>query len=280
MRTTSRRAVLALCTMLALPSVVVGQARDVPDITGSIISRAPVTGAPFVAEVTVSIPRVVGAARTTYEGRARYMRDGQGRVRVDQFVVPMDGGRSGTEARSIIQQQFESPGAVLVDHAQRLLTDVGSGMARMLVGGGNYYVVATGQRRSLNAIGAANTQEFHGLGRDAVREAVLGSRLVAGVEAEGRRLTVVLPAGAERNSGPLEIVEERWDSPALGITLYARLVDPRVGVAEYSATSVTRVEPGSEHFALPDGYSLGTINPTYTASWESWLNPPSRGRRY
>lgn len=279
MRTTSRLALLTLCTILGLPSVLVGQARDLPEVTGSIISRAPVTGAPFVAEVTVSIPRVLGATRTTYEGHARYMRDGQGRVRVDQFVVPMDGGRSGTEVRSILQQQFERPSAVLVDHAQRLLTDVAWGMSRMLVGGGNLYVVATGQRHSLNAFGAANTRDFHGLGGDAVREEVLGSRLIAGVEAEGRRLTVVLPAGAERNSGPVEIVEERWDSSALGITLYARLVDPRVGVAEYRATSVKRVEPGSEHFAPPDGYSLGTINPTYTASWESWLNPPSRRRR-
>lgn len=278
MLATLRHALTMLCVALGVGIPLAAQTGDLGDMPGSIVSRAPIAGAPLVAEVAVSIPRVVGGTPIIYAGRARYFRDGHGRVRVDQFLVPAAGGRSGTEFRSILQTGKARPAAVWIDHAGRRVTEVGTGLARMFVGG-DYYVVATGQQSSLNAPGAAQTRAFHKLVNGTAPETALGSRMFSGVEAEGRRLTVVVPAGAERNDAPVTIVEERWDSPALGITLYARLADPRVGVAEYQVTSMKRVEPGPEHFALPEGYSVGLINPTHSASWESWLNPPFRSRR-
>ena len=278
MRCSLRRLRLVTCALFAIPAVLAAQTRDVPEGAGSVIARHAVVGAPFVAEVAVTIPRLMGATPTTYQGRERYARDGEGRVRVDQFLVPASGGQSGSAARSFIQSDPAKPRTLYVNHAKRLVIDANVGLARMFVGGDSSYVIATGPQDSLSAFGAARTQAFHGLTGDDVREEALGSRRIAGVEAIGRRLTVVLPIGVERNDAPIEIVEERWESEALQLTLYARLVDPRFGVSEYRVTSLARVEPSTEQFAWPDGYVAGSINPGHVVGWEFWRNPP-RSRR-
>ena len=43
----------------------------------------------------------------------------------------------------------------------------------------------------------------------------LGKQNIEGVEAEGTRTTVTIPAGKIGNELPIDIVSERWYSPAL-----------------------------------------------------------------
>ena len=56
----------------------------------------------------------------------------------------------------------------------------------------------------------------------------LGKQNIGGVEAEGTKTTVTIPAGAIGNERPIEIVSERWYSPELQIVVMTRHIDPRL----------------------------------------------------
>lgn len=272
------RCVAAVVVAVAAPVGLAGQARPLPEVPGSIISRSPVVGAPVAATVEVILPRLSGSGRETWLGRERLARDREGRVLVEQYAAVAPTQAPGRLVRSLVQLDGHPKHTYLVDHERREVVAAGPGMASRLVGGGSFYVVAPGARESLSAYSAGLTAAFHGLGGDAVREEPMGSRVIAGVPAAGRRITVQLPPEAEHNAEPLEIVEERWFSPALQLTLAARLSDPRAGVAEYRVTSLSTVEPPDTMFTLPDGYTEGSIRPEASLMFEFWRNPPRAPR--
>lgn len=278
MRMSRRLRVAAVFVALAAPAGLAGQGRPLPEVAGSVVSRSPVSGAPLVATVEVTLPRVSGAGRETWVGRERIARDREGRVLVEQFAAVAPGQAPGRLVRSLLQLDGHPTHTFLVDHDRREVVAAGPGMASMLVGGGSSYVVAQGARESLSAHGAGLTAAFHGLGGDAVREETMGSRVIAGVPATGRRVTIQLPPEAEHNAEPVEIVEERWYSEALQLTIAARLADPRFGVAESRVTSLAMVEPSATLFTWPDGYSEGSIRSAASLVFESWRNPPGARR--
>lgn len=84
----------------------------------------------------------------------------------------------------------------------------------------------------------------------------LGVQTFEGVQAEVSRFTVTIPAGAEGNDGPFEIVSERWFSPELKIVVMARQSDPRVGEMVYRLTNITRNEPVRSLFEAPADFKL------------------------
>ncbi|HSK65178.1 MAG TPA: hypothetical protein VK893_15095, partial [Pyrinomonadaceae bacterium] len=55
----------------------------------------------------------------------------------------------------------------------------------------------------------------------------LGKQVIEGVEAEGTRTTITIPAGEIGNDRPIEIVSERWYSPELQLVVMTRHSDPR-----------------------------------------------------
>jgi hypothetical protein len=84
----------------------------------------------------------------------------------------------------------------------------------------------------------------------------LGVQTFEGVQADVTRLTLTIPAGAEGNDGPLEIVSERWFSPELQIVVMARQSDPRVGEMVYRLTNIARSEPVRSLFEAPADFKL------------------------
>lgn len=85
----------------------------------------------------------------------------------------------------------------------------------------------------------------------AERQESIGTREIAGVECEGTRTTVTIPAGAIGNERPIESVTERWFSPALRIIVLSRRYDPRFGETTYQLTRITRTEPPATLFEPP-----------------------------
>jgi hypothetical protein len=61
----------------------------------------------------------------------------------------------------------------------------------------------------------------------------LGKQMIEGVEAEGTRTTVTIPAGEIGNERPIEIVSERWYSPELQLVVMTKHSDPRSGETTY-----------------------------------------------
>ena len=92
--------------------------------------------------------------------------------------------------------------------------------------------------------------------RPAPKTESLGKRTIAGVEAEGTRETIAIPAGAFGNEKALEIVSEKWYSPELQIVVEGRHRDPLHGDSTYTVTGITRGEPDASLFDVPAGYSI------------------------
>ncbi len=84
----------------------------------------------------------------------------------------------------------------------------------------------------------------------------LGKQLIDGVEAEGTRTTVTIPAGEIGNERPIEIVSERWYSPELQAVVSSRHSDPRFGETTYRLTQLSRGEPAASLFEVPADFKV------------------------
>lgn len=84
----------------------------------------------------------------------------------------------------------------------------------------------------------------------------LGKQNIGGVEAEGTRTIVTIPAGDIGNERAIEIVSERWYSPELQVIVMTRHSDPRFGENSYQLTNISRSEPEGDLFEVPANYVM------------------------
>jgi hypothetical protein len=84
----------------------------------------------------------------------------------------------------------------------------------------------------------------------------LGTRQIEGLETVGTRRVEVIPVGRIGNDRPIEITDERWESPALRILVQSRHSDPRTGIVEYRLANVSRSEPSHDLFVVPSDYTI------------------------
>src|SRR6185436_15863899 len=87
-------------------------------------------------------------------------------------------------------------------------------------------------------------------------EEQLGTRQIEGVKTTGMRTTTTIPQGRIGNDRPIQIVDERWDSPELGLLIASRYSDPRTGVVDYKLTNINRSEPRADLFTVPSDYTV------------------------
>lgn len=126
---------------------------------------------------------------------------------------------------------------------------------------GNNYVMTTP-----GAPGAGYTVEYRGGGKNTKTES-LGKQTIEGVEAEGMRTTVTIPAGEIGNALAIDIVNERWYSSELQTVIMTKQSDPRFGETVYRLANIDRSEPDKSLFQVPADYTIktsdsssGTIN--------------------
>jgi hypothetical protein len=84
----------------------------------------------------------------------------------------------------------------------------------------------------------------------------LGKQMVEGVEAEGTRTTLTIPAGEIGNEQAIQIVMEKWYSPELKAVIMSRHNDPLVGETVYKLTNINRGEPARSLFEVPGDYTI------------------------
>ena len=89
----------------------------------------------------------------------------------------------------------------------------------------------------------------------------LGWKLIEGLQAEGTRTTITIPAGQIGNDRPIEIVDEQWRSSDLQVIVYSRHNDPRMGETVYSLVNVSRADPAASLFQVPPDYTLQEKGP-------------------
>jgi hypothetical protein len=84
----------------------------------------------------------------------------------------------------------------------------------------------------------------------------LGRQTIEGVQAEGRRTTMTIPAGQAGNELPIHIVSENWYSTDLQTTVLSRHSDPRNGETVTRLLNFSRAEPSHALFEAPVDYKL------------------------
>jgi hypothetical protein len=84
----------------------------------------------------------------------------------------------------------------------------------------------------------------------------LGRQTIEGVQAEGRRTTMTIPAGQAGNELPIHIVTESWYAAELQTTVLSKHSDPRNGETVTRLTNISRGEPSRILFEAPADYKL------------------------
>ena len=110
--------------------------------------------------------------------------------------------------------------------------------------------------------GAGVVMEWHGTREGTSKAESLGKQTIEGVEAEGSRTTVTIPAGEIGNEQAIQMVSERWYSPELQVVVMSRHSDPRSGEHIYRLTNIDRSEPAKSLFEVPADYTIADNQPS------------------
>ncbi|HKO98508.1 MAG TPA: energy transducer TonB [Pyrinomonadaceae bacterium] len=123
-------------------------------------------------------------------------------------------------------------------------------------GGGSYKIAVEAASHDKRVVEAGQAMGITTARNRNAKNESLGKQNIGGVEAEGTRTTVTIPAGEIGNERAIEIVSERWFSPELQVIVMTKHSDPRFGENSYQLTNINRSEPGRELFEVPAGYTL------------------------
>ncbi len=92
----------------------------------------------------------------------------------------------------------------------------------------------------------------------------LGRQTIAGVEAEGLRVTITVPAGALGNANPIETIYETWIAADLRMLVKSVARNPLSGEHTLRLTTVNRAEQPRSLFEVPAGYLISDMGATRT----------------
>jgi len=230
-----------------------------------------VTGAPYSADaVTVVVQALADGNRISRESKAAVYRDAAGRTRREQGLAIIGAMVGGPEDRQ--QVQISDPQAGIT-----YILDMGTRTAHKLAVS---KIALTHSLAPGNPAGAATFElplpppsaggrgavfyrrsDFTNSNSSAIEH--LGKQIVEGVETEGTRSTITIPAGQIGNDLPLNIVSERWFSPELKVLVLSRQTDPRFGETTYKLTNIVRAEPSPNLFEPPPDFRV--VEPGATA---------------
>ncbi|HVF89688.1 MAG TPA: hypothetical protein VNH22_06445 [Blastocatellia bacterium] len=242
----------------------------------------PIKGAPYSAEaVTETIQSLSDGNRIVRKTSASVYRDSEGRTRRDQtlgaigpwatagdppqtFFIndPVAGVNYILDPKSQTARKLPAPrimnlkpgeGAekIMIERAEMDKSEHQMRMRRSHEPGADFTVV-TGEPGTFSAMRVPP-------GTEKEKTESLGKQTVEGVEAEGTRTTITIPAGTIGNEAPINIVTERWYSPELQTVVMRKHSDPRVGETVYRLTNINRSEPARSLFEVPAGYTVKEV---------------------
>jgi hypothetical protein len=213
-----------------------------------------VTGEPYTATVTTtSVEKLTNGTTISHTSTISEARDYEGRT-VRSVTTPPTGSSSQGFTRTTVMDpvahtitEWRSQSTTATQF-QLPANPHGQGRAWPASGGaGNG---ATGGPQA----GSPGGARFHAQ----VTKTTLPSQTLAGVNAEGVRTTMTIPAGAQGNDKPLVSVRELWTSPDLKIVLLETSDDPREGSRKTEVNSLTPGAPDPTLFQVPQGYTVKT----------------------
>lgn len=215
-------------------------------LNGFNLQTEPVLGQPFsLLETKTTVRLLADGTKMTNLEMTRRVRDGQGRERTESGHVK-DG------SLYVNEVEIRDPVAL---RKITLITNMKSGQVRTM--------------RAPKPPKPDNPERDAALARmDAEREArraarpgapvteTLAARNIAGLTAEGKRTTWVIPSGLQGNDKEIRVVLETWTSPDLKIVVEKTLDDPRVGKSTMTLSEFSRADPAASLFEVPADYHV------------------------
>jgi hypothetical protein len=273
-----RQVAVSVCVAMCIPALAFAQR----EAAGGPLTGPPVLNAPFSADATTTVRQTLSdGTRIERIGRARYYRDRAGRVRVEQVIMGLEALNPAAEGqvRITIQPDPTKQAVFTLDPVARTANPHSRDIVGLTVGGGETLSLPLGEGSFLIFNRGDRQLARYGLDSNAVAEESLGSRRIAGVEVIGRRIAMTLPVGQVGNDRPIQIVDERWESPELGMVIYSRHSDPRTGIVEYQLTNIQRTQPPADLFQIPADYTIG--GSTGESGWIKlqYAEPPRGAKR-
>jgi len=254
---------LAFATVLAATTF--GQASLPAESIGGPLSSAPVLGAPFSADATTTVHAILGdGTRLDQSTTDRYYRDSSGRVRIERHMEGLPSPRTTSErhVRTVIAPDPNRwPGVYTVDAETGTVRLLPRTIMANTAGGNHWFHIPVGGVRFLGFYRAGDLLSADPGAFGDVRDESLGSKRLAGVEATGRRIAIVMPPGYRRNDQWIEMVDERWESAELQLLIQSRHSDSRSTI-EYGLSNIRRTEPPAHLFELPPDYTEKIILPS------------------
>ena len=225
-----------------------------------------ITGAPYTADVvTETVQTLADGNRIERQSRSSVARDAEGRVRREQqiaaigpivpqqelkivtIVDPVAKVHYSLDEKNRTATRMPLPARTRIDGGVRVMTQ----SAGVPIGAG-----AVAGTAVAGIAASAATAVFLNAAPQDERTEQLGKMQIEGVDVEGTRTTVTIPAGAIGNQAPIEIVSERWYSPELRAVVSSRRFDPRFGETTYRIENIVRADPSPELFRVPADYTI------------------------
>ncbi len=251
--------------------------------TGSAIAAKPVKGAPVAAEFSSeSVQNLADGNRIVRRSTSQFYRDSEGRTRREQSsnqLGMMFPGNSSDARQVSIYDPISSNSytlnslfrtahrnkifSVTVNASDKPAKDLSAPKVNSQV-----KVYGSKENPQIKIYGSHNDpalkariEEMEKLFEnrptmEKPREEQLGTRDIEGTEAEGKRITTVLPAGYLGNEKPIEIVRETWYSKELQMIVMTNTKNPMTGEQTYKLTRLQRAEQPRTLFEVPADYKI------------------------
>jgi hypothetical protein len=217
-------------------------------------SGKPVTGAPFSAQVIVENTRMLAnGVHLSEKASGALYRDSQGRIRRDKP-------RNGDTEIAIIDDPVAG-----VQYRLHLFQHT---VARLSYSDMEAANRETQERRTVeeaeltNKKAQAEKAEREAAAASQNREALsepktesLGTQMIEGVQAQGKRSTRTVPAGAMGNDKEFDIVQETWYSPTLQMVLMFKMSNPARGDLVMKLANINQGEPQHSLFEPPSDFT-------------------------
>jgi len=223
----------------------------------------PVKGAPYAAEaVTESTQTLSDGNRIQRKSSASVFRDSEGRTRREQTLSAIGPWAASGEAPQTIFIDDSVAGVHYILNpkdrtARKIVVPAGKGEFTAAIASAPHQAIRI--ERGIAGPGetiAFQSSETWESPLPKPETEALGKRVIEGVEAEGTRTILTVPAGQVGNELPIQVVSESWFSADLQAVVMSKHSDPRMGETTYRLTAINRSEQSRSLFEVPADYKI------------------------
>ena len=236
-------------------------------VSGQLMAGDPVKGAPYSAEaVTQTTQTLADGSHIVNSTSSMIYRDSEGRERREESISKLGTmSAGGPPVKAVFISDPVAKVSYSLDaatHTAHKMSGLNAGMTTSIA------AVKSGTAFSMNRTFSSTTGggggpvvivEGHAIGGNdpsAQKTEKLGTQTMEGVQADGTRTTMTIPAGQVGNERDINIISERWYSQELQVLVLSKHSDPRMGETVYKLTNINRAEPLHSMFEVPADYTI------------------------